>query len=218
MILVLDDLLDAATLGVLQQVAGSLDFEDGRATAGHQARKVKQNEQAADTDARAALLARVAAALNGNLLFQSAARPRALGQMLVSRYGPGQTYGRHVDDALMGGQRSDLSFTLFLSDPDSYAGGALVIEDHLEQRHIRLNAGEMVLYPSNTLHHVSPVTEGTRLAVVGWVTSLLRGPAQREILFDLDQAIARAEAEGASAEHLLPLLKTRSNLLRMWAE
>jgi PKHD-type hydroxylase len=107
---------------------------------------------------------------------------------------------------------------VFLSDPDSYDGGALVIEDHFEARAIKLSAGEVILYPSTTLHRVEPVTRGTRLAVVGWVQSLIRDPAHREILFDLDQAVdACFAAEGKSAQFDW-LSKTRSNLLRMWVE
>jgi PKHD-type hydroxylase len=143
--------------------------------------------------------------------FVSAARPKGFARMLVSRYAGGQAYGSHVDDALMAGARTDLSFTLFLSDPESYAGGALVIEDRTEDRSFRLSAGDAILYPSDSLHRVEPVTEGTRHAVVGWITSWVRDPARREVLFDLDAAIA---AGGDTTR----LARVRSNLLRMWAE
>jgi PKHD-type hydroxylase len=122
-----------------------------------------------------------------------------------------------VDDALMGGLRTDLSFTLFLSDPDTYQGGALEIEDDFAPREVRLNAGDLILYPSTTLHRVTPVTSGERLAVVGWVQSLIRSEAQRDILFDLDQAIATLEQTGAARPATDRLSKARSNLLRLWA-
>jgi PKHD-type hydroxylase len=122
-----------------------------------------------------------------------------------------------VDDALMGGLRTDLSFTLFLSEPETYDGGALVIEDSFEARAIKLGAGEMILYPSTSLHRVEPVTRGSRLAVVGWVQSRVRDAGRREILFDLDRSVAELQAGGAD-ELLDRLAKTRSNLLRMWAE
>ena len=114
--------------------------------------------------------------------------------------------------------RTDLSFTLFLSDPETYDGGALVIEDALEARSIKLQAGDMILYPSTTLHRVEPVTRGERLAVVGWVQSQIRNGEQREILFDLDQAVEAAHAAEGKSPQFDRLAKTRANLLRMWAE
>jgi len=218
MILALSDIFPNAALTVIQSVAAALPFEDGARTAGRLARQVKQNHQAADSSDRAALLEKVAAALLAHPVFVSAARPKAMVRLMVSRYGVGDRYGRHVDDALMNGGRTDLSFTLFLSDPAAYEGGALVIEDGLESRKIKLTAGQLILYPSTTLHHVEPVTSGERLAVVGWVQSHVRDASRREILFDLDRAFALAEAENASQELLLNLSKARSNLIRMWAD
>jgi len=218
MFVALRDIFAAAELGVVQTVAGGLDFEDGGRTAGRLARQVKQNSQAKSGLERAAVLDKVAAALMAHPVFLSAARPRVFVRLMVSRYGPGDQYGLHVDDALMGGQRTDLSFTLFLSDPDTYQGGGLVIEDGLESRTVRLAAGQAILYPSTTLHRVEPVTSGQRLAVVGWVQSHIRDAGRREVLFDLDRAFALAEAQGAKAEQLLAIGKSRSNLLRMWTE
>jgi PKHD-type hydroxylase len=216
--LVIGPLLPPADLAAVQEAAASLPFGDGRATAGLHAQGVKANDQALAGAELDAVSAKVEAALRAHPLFQSAARPKALTRLIVSRYNIGQTYGLHVDNALMQGLRTDLSFTLFLSDPDSYDGGALVIEDHFEARAIKLSAGEVILYPATTLHRVEPVTRGTRLAVVGWVQSLIRDPAQREILFDLDQAVDDCfAAEGKSAQ-FDRLSKTRSNLLRMWME
>lgn len=218
MLLVLENLLSAQEVAALRAMAEVLEFGDGRATAGLHARQVKANDQALPSPELDAVLGKVERALAASPLFRSAARPKALTRLILSRYRAGQTYGLHVDDALMQGLRTDLSFTLFLAEPDTYDGGALIIEDTFEARAIKLAAGEVILYPSTTLHRVEPVTRGTRLAVVGWVQSLIRDGAQREILFDLDQAVdACFAAEGKSALFDL-LAKTRSNLLRMWAE
>lgn len=216
MMLAIENLLDAGTLTAVQQEAATLTFEDGTATAGRFARAVKANDQAAASDARDAILARVQQALLAHPVFASAARPAALTPMILSRYRVGQTYGLHIDNALMGGLRTDLSFTLFLSDPETYQGGALIIEDSFEARAVRLAAGSLFLYPSTTLHRVGPVTAGTRLVVVGWVQSQVRSAEQREILFDLDRAAEAVHAESGKTPLFDTIAKTRSNLLRMW--
>lgn len=197
--------------------AADLTFADGKTTAGRFAREVKANDQAAESDGLRAIEAKVAAVLGANALFQSAARPRAVSRLILSRYRVGQTYGLHVDDALMGGLRTDLSFTLFLSNPDSYDGGALIVEDMVESRAFKPGAGDLILYPSTTLHRVEPVTRGTRLAVVGWVQSWIRSAEQREILFDLDRSLDEVYAQGGKSALFDRLAKTRSNLIRQWA-
>lgn len=217
MMLVIDGLFDRGTIAALREAAEALEFVDGAATAGAMARRVKANDQATASPERDALLEKVSVTVMGHPVFRSAARPHRMSPLIVSRYCEGQTYGLHVDDALMRGLRTDLSFTLFLTDPGSYDGGALVVEDGFEARAIKLGAGEMFLYPSTTLHRVEPVTRGARLAVVGWVQSRVRDAGRREILFDLDRSIADLQAGGAS-DLLDRLAKTRSNLLRMWAE
>lgn len=218
MFLVIGDVLGPHEVEAMRDAAAELPFEDGRATAGRFAREVKANDQAASSPARDAILEKVEAALAGNAVFAAAARPRRFVRLLLSRYGAGHSYGTHVDDAIIAGTRTDLSFTLFLSDPESYEGGALIVEDALEDRSIKLGAGDMILYPSSTLHRVEPVTSGERLAVVGWATSWVREPERREILFDLEQSLtAIHEAEGNSAL-FERMAKTRSNLLRMWCD
>jgi len=218
MMLAIADLLSPGQAQALCEAAQDVEFGDGAATAGALARGVKANDQATPTPERDGILAQVRRALAAHPLFQSAARPRAVSPLILSRYRVGQTYGLHVDDAMMQGLRTDLSFTLFLSDPESYDGGALVIEDRFEARAVRLPAGSLFLYPSTTLHRVDPLTRGTRLAVIGWVQSLIRDGGQREILFDLDQAIAQALAAQGKSPLVDTLAKTRSNLLRLWAE
>ncbi len=216
--LVIPAVLTEAQVLVLQKAAEGLRFDDGKKTAGRFVRDIKANDQAAASPERDALLTLVEQAVRNNPVFRAAARPKALTPLMLSRYRAGQTYGLHVDDAMMQGLRSDLSFTLFLADPTTYDGGALIIEDSLESREIKLAAGDMILYPTTTLHRVEPVTRGTRLAVVGWVQSLLRDSAQREILFDLDQACEAVFAQQGKSPLLDKLSKTRSNLLRMWIE
>ena len=218
MMLLIDGLLSSAEVVAVRDAAATLSFGDGRATAGKHARAVKANDQALPAPALDAILAKVEATLTANPLFRSAARPKALTRLMLSRYRTGQTYGLHVDDAMMQGLRTDLSFTLFLSDPGSYDGGALVIEDMFEARAIKPAAGDLILSPSTTLHRVEPVTRGERLAVVGWVQSLIRDAAQREILFDLDQSVEACFASDGKSAQFDRLAKTRSNLLRMWAE
>jgi PKHD-type hydroxylase len=218
MLMVLQGVIPPTEIGVLAEAAQGLIFDDGRKTAGRHAREVKANDQAAASPERDAIFAKVERALKGHHLFRSAARPKAMSALLLSRYRAGQAYGLHVDDAVMGPLRSDLSFTLFLADPASYDGGALIIEDPLEARAIKLAAGDLILYPTTTLHQVEAVTRGERLAVVGWVQSLIRDGARREVLFDLDRAVdAVFERDGKTAL-FDTLAKTRSNLLRMWAE
>jgi PKHD-type hydroxylase len=194
------------------------DFEDGRRTAGWHAREVKRNEQANLGPVADAVLTKVKQALLAHDVFLAAARPKKFVKLLISRYRPGMTYGTHVDDALMDGNRTDLSFTLFLSDPTEYEGGELVIEDSLEDRSIKLAAGEMILYPSGTLHRVEPVASGTRLAVVGWLRSHVRDPARREILFDLELTLRELFDRDGKTEMFDRLVKTRTNLLRLWVE
>jgi PKHD-type hydroxylase len=217
MLLVIGGLLSPPEAQVLAEAAATLTFDDGRKTAGRFAAAVKANDQAAPSPELEAILQKVTTALAANPLFRSAARPKAVSPLILSRYRAGQTYGLHVDDALMAGLRTDLSFTLFLTPPEAYDGGALVIEDSFEARAMKLSAGDMILYPATTLHRVDPVTRGQRLAVVGWAQSLIRDAAQREIVFDLDQAVEQAFAAGAT-DLFHNLSKTRSNLLRMWAE
>lgn len=217
MFLAIEQVLTKPEVAAIRASTQTLTFTDGKATAGRYAAEVKANDQAAPSPDLSAILTKVEQALQANALFAMAARPRQMTRLILSRYRQGQTYGLHVNDALMGGIRTDLSFTLFLSDPDSYEGGALVIEDTLESRAVKLSAGDLILYPSTSLHRVEPVGSGERLAIVGWVTSWIRSPDQREILFDLDRSIAQVfETEGKS--DLFDLLsKSRSNLLRMWA-
>lgn len=220
MIFQIANILSEAELGALCELLSQEHlFEDGRRTAGWRARQRKSNLQAAsDSPLANGALRKIETALRKNEVFQAAARPRSIAKILLSRYEPGMAYGEHVDDAVIAGQRTDLSFTLFLSDPESYGGGELVIERAEGERAFKPPAGQLVLYPTTMLHRVEPVTGGLRLAAVGWVRSLVREDAQREALFDLDQ-VARLLREGSDPERAMDLvLKTRNNLLRRWLD
>jgi PKHD-type hydroxylase len=194
-------------------------FVNGRETAGFAARIVKNNRQAAsDDDTLAPIRALATERIMANEVFRLAVRPKALTPLLFSRYEPGMRYGSHVDDAVMHGIRTDVSFTLFLDDPDSYEGGELVIESAMGEDAIKLPAGSLVAYPSTSLHRVAEVTKGVRHVAAGWARSLIRDAAKRELLFDLDTARRRIfERDGKSAEFDL-LSKSAANLLRMWSE
>jgi PKHD-type hydroxylase len=219
MITVIADVLSSAEVAAARDTLAKVAFVDGRATAGWHAKLVKNNLQAVSADvAVTSLRENLSAKISSNPVFRLVARPKSLTPLILSRYEPGMAYGSHVDDALMQGVRSDVSFTLFLSDPDTYDGGELVIETSAGEEDIKLPAGSLVAYPSTTLHHVAEVTNGARLAAVGWVRSFLRDQSQRELLFDLDTARQSIfKRDGKTAEFDL-LSKTSANLLRMWAE
>lgn len=213
------DAIDAALLKTLQAALEDPDlFETGQKTAGWSARPVKNNLQARGTTRTRVLGEQLERTLRNHVLFATAARPKAFVRTLFSRYADGMAYGTHVDDPIMGGQRTDLSFTLFLSDPASYEGGELVIEDTDGETEIKLDAGGLVLYPTTVLHRVVPVRSGVRLAAIGWVRSYIRRQDQRDILFDLELA-AREIFETQGKTPLFDrLAKAKANLLRLWAE
>lgn len=200
--------------GVAQSV-----FVDGKRTAGWHAKHVKNNLQAKPNQKVVeAMAARVSEALMANEVFRLAARPRQISPLLFSRYTEGMSYGSHVDAAFMSGLRTDLSFTVFLSRPEDCEGGELVLDLPHGEQQFKLDAGDMVVYPSTTLHRVAPVASGQRLVCVGWVQSMVRREDQRELLFDLETAqLALFAKEGKSPEFDV-LSKSVSNLLRMWAE
>jgi PKHD-type hydroxylase len=217
--IIIGNVLSAAEIGNVVAVLQRADFVDGRETAGFAARGVKNYRQADSADRSLETVRKlVAERILGHDVFRLAARPKALTPLLFSRYEGGMNYGTHVDDALMHGMRTDVSFTLFLSDPESYDGGELVIESAAGEDAVKLPAGSLVAYSSNSLHRVAALTRGERWAAVGWARSLIRDPARRELLFDLDTARQRLFVrEGKSAEFDL-MSKSVANLLRMWAE
>ncbi len=201
------------------------DWVDGRVTAGYQSSRVKDNRQLPeDHPAARALGEMILTALQRNPLFISAALPLRIFPPLFNQYEGGQSFGSHVDNAIrqVPGTpfriRTDLSATLFLSQPDEYDGGELAVEDTYGAHMVKLPAGDMVLYPSTSLHHVRPVTRGARVASFFWIQSLVRDDTERTLLFDLDTAIQRLSAEALDHSAAVQLTGVYHNLVRRWAE
>lgn len=219
MLIMIANVLDADDLQRLRGNLAQVRYVDGRQTAGREARTIKRNEQVDRSDALAAEMQDlVTDRLLDNRLFRMATRPHVVRPPLFSRYQPGMEYGAHVDDAIMGGMRTDVSVTVFLSDPGGYEGGELVIESAAGEQDVKLAAGDAVVYPTTFLHRVAPVTSGERLAAVTWVRSLVRDAAARELLFDLETARHALFDQLGKTPELDLLAKTQSNLLRLWAE
>jgi PKHD-type hydroxylase len=202
-------------------------WADGRITAGYQSGKAKDNAQLPETDPVARELGTlVLDALARNSTFFSAALPQRIYPPLFNRYGGGQSFGFHVDNAIRydrsrGGAdpvRTDLSATLFLSSPEEYDGGELVIEDTYGMQRVKLAAGDLVLYPGTSLHQVTPVTRGERIASFFWIQSLLREDAQRRMMFELDVSIRRLTQDVPDHPALVQLTGIYHNLLRRWSE
>jgi len=200
---------------------------DGRATAGHQGAQVKFNLQLAEDAPVARELGEIVlAALERHPLFLSAALPALIYPPMFNRYNSagGMHFGTHVDGAvrLLPGTgmkiRTDISATLYISPPEEYDGGELQVEDTYGAHSVKLPAGDMVLYPAGSLHRVTPVTRGARIASFFWIQSLVRDDAQRALLFDLDMAVVRLTKSAPGHESLVSLTGCYHNLLRMWAE
>ncbi|WP_022727956.1 Fe2+-dependent dioxygenase [Fodinicurvata sediminis] len=219
MLYVIDNILSTAECQAMREAMDDPAlFEDGRNSAGWHARQVKKNRQLKGGAQRDGVVRKVEQALSRHVVFRAAAWPKRFVKLLASRYEPGMEYGLHVDDALMGGQRTDLSFTLFLSDPQDYSGGELMITESSLERAVKLPVGQLVLYPSDSLHRVAPVEEGLRLAVVGWVRSYIRRDDQRAILFDLETSLKEVYQREGKSSLFDRLARTRSNLLRQWCD
>lgn len=216
MLFQIPDLLSADDLRQIHNALATADFVDGKLTAGWHAKQVKHNQQLAKTEGQD-VRDLVQSALSGHPLFQAAVRPKQIHSLLISRYTAGMEYGRHVDNALMGNLRADVSFTVFLSEPHDYDGGELVIEGADDEQSYKLAAGSAIIYPSSTLHRVDPVVGGTRLVAVGWVESWIRDAAKRELLFDLETVRRSLYAQTGKTNEFDLLSKSISNLLRRWA-
>jgi PKHD-type hydroxylase len=201
------------------------EWIDGRATAGPQSARAKDNLQLPDDHPLARELGeRILDALQKHPMFMSAALPLRVFPPLFNRYSGGQSFGTHVDNAIrqVTGTphrvRTDLSATLFLSPPEEYDGGELVVEDTYGAHQIKLPPGHMILYPSTSLHHVLPVTRGARTCSFFWIQSMVRDDAQRALLFDLDMSIQKIVGGNPDHPSIVPLTGVYHNLLRMWAE
>lgn len=217
MLLAIPDLLTAGQVAHARQMLDQANWVDGRVTAGHQSALAKDNMQLPEDHPVARQLGEIILTeLSQNALFISAALPSRVFPPLFNRYQGGQSFGTHVDNAIRQVKdtgdriRTDLSATLFLSQPDEYEGGDLIVEDTYGTHSVKLPAGHMILYPSTSLHLVKPVTRGVRLASFFWIQSMVRDDAERTLLFDLDTGIQRLEA--------VQLTGVYHNLLRRWAE
>lgn len=225
MLLRIPDMLTPEQVRQCRQALEQAEWADGRGTAGHAAIKAKHNHQLApDHPLTQQIGALILQALGANPLFMSAVLPLKVFPPRFNRYVDGGRYGFHVDGAVMSVPgspnriRTDVSATLFFSDPDEYDGGELVIKDTYGEQRVKLPAGHMVVYPGTSLHEVTPVTRGSRLAAFFWIQSLVRDDARRALLYQLDQSIQALSArEGVEAE-TSRLLGIYHNLLRQWSD
>ena len=226
MLIQIPKLLTAEQAGQFHQSLMQADWADGRGTAGYLSTRVKNNAQLPELHPLALQLGdRILAALGQSATFNSAALPLKVVPPLFNRYAGGQAYGSHVDGGIrpVAGSsarvRTDLSATLFLSDPADYDGGELTIEDMFGHRSVKLEAGDLVLYPSTSVHRVTPVTRGVRLASFFWIQSMVRDNEKRALLFEMDSIVQKLGGAG-SAQHdeALRLAGVYHNLLRFWAD
>lgn len=224
MILCIADVLDPPGLAQVRDCLAGGVYVDGVLSSGWASRLVKRNEQLGAGPAAERARELVIAALGSNGVFAAAALPRRFAPPVFARYTPGMAFGTHMDNALMGGGpgqerlRSDISVTLFLSEPEDYDGGELVMETSGGEAEYKLAAGSAVAYPTTVLHRVNPVTRGTREVAVTWAQSLVRSPDRREILFDLERVSRTLFEQGGKTAEFDLLNKTSANLLRMWVE
>lgn len=222
MLLAIENVLSDEELANVRELYAKARFVDGRVTAGELAAKAKNNLQLAANAAETQVLTGIVHdALHCNPLFVSAALPKIVCPPLFNRYVPDMDFGIHVDNAIRVGAvtfRTDVSGTLFLSQPEEYEGGELVIEDTYGVQKIKLPAGSLVLYPSSSLHRVEPIAKGHRDVAVFWVQSMIRDVAQRSLLFQLDASIQSLRARTPESPEIVSLVGTYHNLLRMWAD
>jgi PKHD-type hydroxylase len=226
MLICVPDVLSKADVADFRAVMDACEWEDGRSTAGAQSAMVKRNEQLPPDSAAARELGqRIISALTANPRFISAAIPRHIFPPLFNRYDTRHHFGVHVDNAVRGDRltgvriRTDLSVTLFLSEPDQYDGGELVVEDYYGTHEVKLPAGHLVLYPATSLHLVTPITRGVRVASFFWLQSMIRDAHARSLIFDLDTAIqGLVERIGRNDPETVKLTGIYHNLIRYWAE
>ncbi|HEX2605110.1 MAG TPA: Fe2+-dependent dioxygenase [Oxalicibacterium sp.] len=224
MMLHIPDVLTATQVKEMRQRLDSSEWVDGRQTVGEQGAKVKRNRQLAELSPLGRELGEtILKALSANPLFISAALPHRFVPPLFNRYEGGEHYGFHIDGSIRSipgtnlSLRTDLSCTLFLCEPDEYEGGELIVADTYGEHEVKLPAGDMVLYPSSSLHKVEPVTRGARVCSFFWVQSMVADDGRRTMLFELDQQIQKLRAKLGDAEEVVSLTGHYHNLLRQWA-
>jgi PKHD-type hydroxylase len=225
MMLHVPNVLSAEQVSAFRKALHGAAWIDGRITAGHQSSLAKNNEQLPETSPVARELGQVVIdALERNATFVSAALPAKIFPPLFNRYSVGHGFGMHVDNAVRQVRqtaqlvRTDISATLFLSHPDEYDGGELIVDDTYGAHRVKLPAGHLVLYPASSLHQVQPITRGIRIASFFWIQSMVREDAQRSLLFDLDSAIRRLQSQSVQPEVAVQLTGVYHNLLRRWTE
>ena len=226
MMLQIPDILSKAQVAQCRQLMDAAEWTDGNATSGHQSALAKRNMQLPEGSPVARQVGDlIQDALGANATFFSAALPLKVFPPLFNRYEGGHAFDNHVDNAIryLRGTgfrvRSDLSATLFLTEPDDYDGGELVVEDTYGQHRVKLQAGHMVLYPATSLHHVTPVTRGARVSSFFWIQSMVRDEGQRALLFELDTRIQHvAQSMGQKDADVVGLTGVYHNLLRRWAD
>ncbi len=223
MLLQIPGVLSAAQLGTVRKLLAGASFVDGRLSAGAAAQSVKNNEE---LDKNAVQLEHLNNIVMGSLVqhpvYRSGALPLRVASPYYARYTPGRSYGDHVDDPIMGSEgdlyRSDISITVFLNPPENYAGGELVIHTAFGSNEVKLAAGDAVMYPSSSLHQVREVTKGERLVAVTWLQSLVRDPARRELLYQLNQARETLLQKSPGAPEAAQVNTAYVNLIRMWGD
>jgi PKHD-type hydroxylase len=226
MVICIPDILSKDEVADFRRIMEAEDWEDGRSTAGAQSSEVKKNDQLPpDSKTARQLGERILRALAASPLFISAAIPLHIFPPLFNKYVPGQFFGEHVDNCIRGDRltglriRTDLSVTLFLSEPEDYDGGELEIEDYYGSQRIKLPAGHLVLYPSTSLHLVTPVTRGARVSSFFWLQSMIRDPLARRMVFDMDTAIqALVHRLGRNDPEVRKFTNIYHNLVRHWAQ
>lgn len=225
MLLHVPDVLSGEQVAQFRNVLAQAEWDQGKITAGQQAARVKHNLQLTEEHPLARQLGEtILKSLAGNALFTSAALPLKVFPPLFNRYEGGGRFGAHIDTAVRYTRlpphrvRTDISATLFLSSPDEYEGGDLTVQDTYGLQRVKLPAGHMILYPASSVHEVTPVTRGARLAAFFWVQSMVRDDAKRTLLFEMDRAIQRLHAEMPEHPSVVQLTGVYHNLLRTWAE
>jgi PKHD-type hydroxylase len=222
MLIEIPQLLNPAQLDKIHEMLGGARFVDGRLSAGMAASRVKDNEELAlEPDLLQRLYRVVMASVGHSEVFRSAVLPARVADFIFARYQPGMRYGDHVDDPIMGQGpkfRSDVSMTIFLNAPDSYAGGELVIRTPFGEQQVKLAAGHAVVYPSASVHRVAEVTRGQRLVALTWIQSFVRDAARRELLYELDQSRQQLLRGDPESDVTKNVDRCYVNLLRMWAD
>ena len=223
MLITIPDVLNQLQIERVQSILKQSQFVDGKLSAGKHAERVKNNEELSQNDRMLNELNNIVmGSLVKNLDYQNAAFPHRIATAFFARYGTGMAYGDHIDDPIMGpagaSYRTDVSITVFLNNPEDYEGGELTVNTSFGEKQVKLPAGHAVMYPSGTLHRVAEVTKGERLVAVTWCQSMIRDPAKRELLYNLNQARESLIQKDPNSDETAKIDTSYINLVRMWSE